>query len=127
MTGKVVNLKKAPCLKDYHLCPIYRKTVEEKREEAKAAAKVVEARLRKKEPERVKEEVIHEVDEGNKLPKEEVKEEKVEEVAEAPPGVECGKCLYYSSLTGLCIKMMKKVEDPKKPPCGGKYFKQSSS
>ncbi len=41
-------------------------------------------------------------------------------------GVTCTNCLFYSELTGRCVKLKVKVEDPTKSPCKGKEFKKAS-
>jgi hypothetical protein len=35
----------------------------------------------------------------------------------------CLDCVFYSIVTGRCVKLKVKVRDPSNPPCGGKYFK----
>ncbi|ALU12617.1 hypothetical protein EYM_05760 [Ignicoccus islandicus DSM 13165] len=39
---------------------------------------------------------------------------------------DCRRCLFYSELTGRCVKLGVKVEDPTKPPCKGKEFKEAT-
>ena len=93
LTGKVVNLKKMPCLKNYEECPIYRSHVTEK---------------------------IQKIEE-----KAEEKRTEAEEQPEEVPGVSCEDCLYYSKITHICIRLKKRVDDPKRPPCGGKFFRKA--
>ena len=103
LTGKTVNLRKYPCLKNYEECPIYKKYIKKD---------VIE-----EEHEKLEKKVERKLEEEVKL----VEEKDEEEVA----GVSCEECLFYSSLTKLCIKLKEKVEDPKRPPCKGKYFRKA--
>ncbi|ALU12493.1 hypothetical protein EYM_04460 [Ignicoccus islandicus DSM 13165] len=59
--------------------------------------------------------------------KEEVekREAKKEEQPQEVPGVSCEDCLYYSRITHICIRLKQRVDDPKRPPCGGKYFRKA--
>ncbi len=96
LTGHVVNLKKMPCLGNYEECPIYKAHVFPEKAEKEAEAERIETA--------------------------ETREESVKGIA---PGVSCEDCLYYSRITHICIRLKTRVEDPKRPPCGGKYFRKS--
>ncbi len=113
LTGKIVNLKKAPCLKNYKECPEYKKYIEEERKKRGHAA---EDEHVNEEKEKAVEEVIETHEE----------ETEVHEEVEVPPGVSCKECVYYSELTGYCVKVKQKVKDPERPPCGGKYFRKAA-
>ena len=39
-------------------------------------------------------------------------------------GARCDKCVFYSALTGRCVKLGVKVTNPLAPPCNGKSFKR---
>ncbi len=83
----------------YVECPIYKRANEEKEEEEERVELVVDEKGRKT--------VI-------------IREKKSrDEQAQ----VSCRDCLFYSSVTGKCVKLKVKVENPDEPPCEGKYFR----
>ena len=118
VTGKVVNLRKAPCMKDYESCPIFRKAKGLEKSKTPTAINENSERLPKEGFTRA---------EVNINAKGEARGEvkKAGSEVEVPSNVTCEKCLYYSGITGLCVKMKVKVEDPSRPPCGRKLFKEA--
>ncbi len=105
---KKVSPLKYPCMGDYTHCPHYR--------EAQSA---LESKITH-EPEAV-EEVLE-----SRLPREErrvvVEEHKLPASTNFKPpelATDCRECVYYSSLTGYCMKLRVKVSDPRRPPCKG--------
>ncbi|UXD22875.1 hypothetical protein IPA_09135 [Ignicoccus pacificus DSM 13166] len=101
---KKVSPLKYPCMGNYEHCPHYREAQE------------LSARTVKHEPEAVEVVIASKV------------EKKEEKSAPPPPtsptsfkppeqASNCYECVYYSSLTGYCMRLRVKVEDPYSPPC----------
>ena len=101
---KKVSPLKYPCMADYTKCPHYR--------EAVASLKKTESASR---------------------PTEVIVEKIVEKRSGTPPSKTaaslptpfkppeqartCEECMFYSALTGYCMKLRVKVGDPRRPPC----------
>jgi len=111
---KKVSPLKYPCMGDYTKCPHYR--------EATESLKKVESEVPRgmgKEPSGVAIEKIAE----KRVAAPQTSSVSTRHVqptsAFKPPELArtCEECMFYSSLTGYCMKLRIKVEDPTKPPC----------
>ncbi len=103
VTNKTVE-KPWECIKGKYVeCPIYKRASEEVKETEEAEEERVELTT----DEKGEEVVVIRNESGS---------EKVEKIT-------CEECIFYSSVTGRCVKLKVKVEDPSNPPCEGKYFK----
>ena len=98
---KKVSPLKYPCMGNYEHCPHYREAL-------KTGEEATKTEHRRETVEAVVESKVEKTTSPKPLPT----EFKPPEQAST-----CYECVYYSSLTGFCMKLRVKVKNPNDPPC----------
>ncbi len=100
LANKKVSPLRYPCFSTHwDKCPIYREMAPKMQQKEE---KEVEAKAERTRATTAKNEVPRSIGKGFKKPEE---------------AKTCHECIFYSELTGMCLKLKIRVDDPNNPPC----------